>query len=167
MKYFILLILVTVYVLFGKELGYTLHSSIYTHITFHFQHASILHLLINSLTFISIYTALERFVNKWIFLPVSFICSTLASFVAIYDIPTVGISGIIYVMIGLFIGISVFSKKAKIEDIKKYLLFILSIAICLFIGHIRGNSNIPLHVYSLMLGFFCSVPYTIYTNRLK
>lgn len=165
MKYLIILILIFVYILFGNELGYTKVSPIYTHITYIFQHASILHLIFNSLAFIGIYTSLERLVNRWIFLSISFFVAVITSFGAMYDKPTVGLSSVVYSMIGLYIGITLISKKAKIADTQKYLLFIVCIIISLTISYFKDNSNFILHLYCLFCGLIISVQYTIWRNR--
>lgn len=165
MKYFIVLILISVYILFGNELGFTTSSPLYTHITYIFQHASILHLVLNSLAFIGIYTSLEKFANRWLFLSISLLCAILTSFYAMYDKPTVGISGVIYVMIGLYVGITLIYKKSKIADTRKYLLYIIGIVFCLVISRFHKNSNFYLHLYCFLCGIIVSIPFSIWKNR--
>lgn len=165
MKYLVILILIFVYNLFGNELGYTNSSHIYTHVTYIFQHASILHLVFNSLAFIGMYASLEKFVNRWLFLSLSLFCAILTSFGAMYDKPTVGISGVIYVMIGLYVGITLLYKKAKIADTRRYLLFIFGIVFCLVVSRFHASSNFLLHSYCLLCGLIVSFPLSIWKNR--
>lgn len=165
MKYLVILILILVYSIFENELGYTNSSPLYTHITYIFQHASILHLIFNSLAFIGMFTSLEKFANRWLFLSASFLCAVLSSFGAIYDKPTVGISGVIYVMIGLYIGITLIYKGAKIADTRRYLLFIFGIVFCLVVSLFHENSNFILHLYCLLCGLAVSVPFSIWKNK--
>ncbi|GAB6123859.1 rhomboid family intramembrane serine protease [Dysgonomonas termitidis] len=158
MKYLIILILILTYIFFGNELGYTNVSPLYTHFTYIFRHASVLHLLINSLAFIGIYTSMEKHLNKWVFLGISLGCSALASFGAMYDKPTVGISGIVYAMTGLYLGITLLHKHIKIADTRKYLLYICCIVISLSVSFVKEDSNFLLHLYSLVIGIAVSVP---------
>jgi membrane associated rhomboid family serine protease len=104
MKYLYILTFIIVYVSFGLELGYTDSSLWYTHFTYMFQHAGIVHLLLNSIAFISLFTALEKQVNKWLLSACIIAISFLASFAAMHDMPTVGASGMVYAMIGMFFG---------------------------------------------------------------
>ncbi|MBF0651074.1 rhomboid family intramembrane serine protease [Dysgonomonas sp. GY75] len=158
MKYLIVFTLILVYISFGNELGYTNASPLYTHFTYMFQHASALHLLINSLAFIGTYTSLEKHMNRWVFLGLSSGCSVLASFGAMHDEPTVGISGAVYVMTGLYTGITLLDKHIKIADTRKYLLYIGCIIISLSVSFVKGNSNFLLHLDSLVIGMVISVP---------
>jgi rhomboid protease GluP len=157
MKYLIIFILILTYIFFGNELGYTNTSPLYTHFTYIFQHVSVFHLLVNSLAFTGIYTSLEKHLDKWVFLGISFGCSVLASFGAVYGKPTVGISGVVYAMTGLYLGITLLYKHIKIADTRKYLLYILCIVISLSVSFVNGNSNFLLHLYSLVMGFALSV----------
>lgn len=166
-KYLFIVIFILVYILFGTELGYTNTSSIYTHFTYIFQHASVTHLIVNSISFIVVFTMLDKLTERRMFLPVSFIIGVLASFLAMYDIPTVGVSAVIYAMIGLYIGVTLFYKDIKITDTRKYLLRIVVITIGLTISMIRTNSNFYIHLYSLILGFLLSIPISLYENKNK
>lgn len=152
-KYLFILVFIVIYILFSAELGYTNTSPLYTHITYIFQHASILHLTINSISFIVVFTMLDKLTDRKMFLSVSFMIGIVASFLAMYDIPTVGVSAVIYAMIGLYIGVTLFYKDIKIADTRKYLLNICIITFGLTISMIRTNSNFYVHLYSLVIGF--------------
>jgi hypothetical protein len=98
--------------------------------------------------------------NRWIFLGLSSGCAVLASFGAMHGEPTVGISGTVYVMTGLYTGITLLDKHIKIADTRKYLLYICCIVIFLSVSFIKGNSNFLLHLYSLVTGMVISIPVT-------
>lgn len=165
MKYIYVLIFIVVYIICGLEIGYTYQSSLYTHFTYMFQHSGIVHLLINSLAFIGMFRTMEKFVNKWLLSVSIIIISFAASFTAMYDIPTVGASAMIYAMIGMFFGMTIYCKNIKITDTKKYLLFLSVVVISLTISFFKHNSNFALHFFSMIWGGIISLPISIYDNR--
>lgn len=170
MKYLFILSFVIVFILFDTSIGYTTSSHLYTHITYLFQHASILHLAFNSFAFLSMYISLERFLNKWLFLSISFGIGIVAPSLDIAirqanDLPTVGASAVVYGMIGLYIGITLLFKNIKIADTKAYLLFISCVAISLLVSLFKENSNFAIHFISLIMGFILSLPITFKSNN--
>ncbi len=165
MKYIFVLVFILVFILFDTSIGYTNMSPLYTHITYIFQHASILHLVINSISFIVIFSTLEQFVSRKIFLPVSFVIAVVTSFLTMYNVSTVGVSSVIYAMIGLYMGVIAFYKNIKIADTRKYLLNICVIVISLTISLIKTSSNFYIHIYSLLFGFLSSIILSYFNNR--
>ena len=161
MKYIYIILFVAIFILFGTEIGYTIDSPLYTHLSYMFQHSSIAHLVINSLSFIALFRMLERHFNKWILSVLIITSSFIASFTSGYDIPTVGASAMIYTMIGLFLGFTSTGYKMKIADTKKYLLFITVIILSLIISFFNSHSNSTLHIYSIMIGFIISFSWSI------
>ena len=151
MKYLIVLTVLIVFTFFNKSLGYTNASPLWTHFTYMFQHANLIHLLINSLAFIGMFRILEKIINKYILLATILSIGFLTSFLSMYEIPTVGASSMVYAMIGIFFG-STISRRIKIADIKKYLLFILGVALSLTVSFFKPNSNFELHIYSMLFG---------------
>lgn len=152
MKYLFILIFIAVYGLFSIDLGYAAGSPLYTHFTYMFQHAGIFHLVLNSVAFFSVFNSLQRFLNTWFIMASIFISALGASFFAVYDKPTVGASSMIYTMIGMYIGVTLFRKDIKIADIRKYLLFIVTILLGLVISYFKNDSNFFLHVYTCVAG---------------
>ncbi len=155
MKYVFVLIFIIVFAFFDTSIGYTTTSPAYTHAFYMFQHANALHLVINSIAFISIFRTMERFVNKWELSIISMVIAFAASFISMYEIPTVGASGMIYAMIGIFFGLVV-SKEITIADKKKFATFAVSISVCLLISFLKHNSNFFLHIYCLLFGLLTS-----------
>jgi membrane associated rhomboid family serine protease len=132
-------------------MGYTADSPLWTHITYQFQHAGVLHLIINTLAFIGMFRLLEKFVNKWILSASVILVGFIASFLSMYHTPTVGASAMIYAMIGMFLSLNSCGH-IKILDKKKFILFIVTLLACLVISALKANSNFFLHLFALMLG---------------
>ena len=68
MKHLIILTFIIVFIFFGHNLGYDANSPWWTHITYNFQHANIMHLLLNSVSFFYIFRALEQAIkprSRW------------------------------------------------------------------------------------------------------
>ncbi len=157
MKYLFILSFIVVFALFGLELGYADGSPFYTHFTYMFQHAGLVHLIINSIAFIGMFHSMRRFAGKWYIVVSMLSCGFAASFLSAHEIPTVGASAIIYAMIGMYIGITSFSPRVKIADPRKYLLFITCVVMGLLVSLLRQNSNFLVHLWSLILGLFASL----------
>lgn len=146
MRYFIPIISIFVLIFFGDELGYTNTSPWYTHFTYIFQHANFIHWLLNSIAFISMCIVLSRFL-KW-YLVQAFIIATIVSFFSDYDLPTVGISGVVYAMIGMFISLTF----NTINNQKRAILY-SCVFISLGVSFFKENSNFILHLICLLSGF--------------
>ena len=165
MKYLFVLIFILVFFLFGLELGYTDTSPLYTHLAYMFQHAGIIHLIINSLAFISIFRQVERCVNKYLLSGLIILCAFASSFLAMYQIPTIGASSMVYVMLGIYLGLITFPDKIKIADTRKFLLFIICIVVVLSVSYFKHNSNFLVHIYSLLIGCIVSIPISLFGNK--
>ena len=149
MQYLIVILFIIVYSVFDLSLGYTISSPIYTHLTYSFMHASILHLVFNSLAFIGFYRVLKNY-YKGLFLIIVLIAFS-ASFFAEYTLPTVGASGMVYAMIGMYIGLLVIG---KVKILKKDLyIFLFSIGLMFAISVFKHNSNYVLHAICFIMGF--------------
>ena len=148
MSYLFIAILIAVYFIFDTSLGYSLTSPVYTHFTYVFQHAGLLHLVANSISFLSFYNLLHRVCNAFYY---PYLIAVLSSFFSEYDKVTVGASGMIYAMIGMTIGYAFKGEKLKITSKKKFALMILLILVSLLIGFFNGSNNV-VHIISLILG---------------
>lgn len=157
MKYVYVLIFILVFILSGLDLGYTNQSPLYTHLTYMFQHSGVVHLLMNSLAFIGMFRTMEKFINKWMLSVFIIISSFIVSFTAMYSIPTVGASSMIYTMIGMYFGITIYNRDIKIADTRKYLLFIFVVAVSLVVSYFKHNSNFNLHFFCMVFGYVISL----------
>ena len=152
MKYLFVLIFFVVFFSFDKRLGYTTSSPFWTHFTYMFQHANIIHLGLNSIAFLGMFRVLEKIINKY-FLSASILSiGFIASFMSMYELPTVGISSAIYTMIGIYLAM-ITSKKLTVKDRNKLAMFLFSIILCLAVSFFKTHSNFWLHLFSLIMGF--------------
>ena len=149
MQYLIVLLFIIVYIFFGNELGYSINSPFYTHFTYMFQHASILHLVLNSLAFISFYRVLSRYV-RYLF-PKIILVAFIASFFTIHALPTVGCSGMVYAMLGMYFSLVVM-KTIKVNW-NDFYIFVGVILFALLISIVNPTSNFLLHIICLLIGF--------------
>lgn len=149
MNYIIVLTFLLVYNLFDTSLGYSHTSPLYTHFTYVFQHAGIVHLIANSISFISFSNLLGKVTNAFYY---PYLIAVLASFASEYDKPTVGASGMDYAMIGMVLAYACKGDKIKIVDKRKFALMVGLICISIGLGFITGSNN-AIHIYSLLIGF--------------
>jgi membrane associated rhomboid family serine protease len=154
MKYLFVLIFIFVYALFGKEPGYTASSPLYTHFTYMFSHAGMVHLAINSIAFTGMFRALENLhICKSRYLCLSLIaCGFMASFPSQFDTPTVGSSSMVYAMIGIYAVWVWRNKRVMVADRAKFRIFIVCVCLSLAISYLKPGSNFPLHLLSLLAG---------------
>ncbi len=144
MKYLFVITFILVYSFFGLELGYTDKSGILSHFTYMFQHINIIHLLLNSFSFIVVWIALQKHVKHLYILPM-FLIAFVASFLpyASFATPTVGVSGVVYAMMGI---LALYLRK------KNLAIFLLSVLIALIISYFVPNSNFFIHLYCFLGG---------------
>ena len=147
MKYIFILTFMIVYTLYGKELGYTTSSGFHTHLSYMFQHSGIIHLILNSIAFFSLFHILQHRINKYLLAICIMGISCAVSFISEHDIPTIGASGMVYAMIGIYIH------AYKITASRKYLKFITVVTVGLAVSLLNENSNFLLHVYSMLCGY--------------
>ena len=145
MKYIFTLSFILTYIFFGVELGYTDTSEWYTHITYMFQHSTLIHLCVNLFSFMVMWLYLQRYMKQLYIMPV-FIIAFVASFLPYtsFIVPTVGVSGAIYAMMGMLMPF--------IYKNKNFYIYILSILIVLVVSFINPNINFFIHLYCLVLG---------------
>ncbi|MFA5617517.1 MAG: rhomboid family intramembrane serine protease [Syntrophorhabdaceae bacterium] len=148
LRYIIILSFVTVYILYGRELGFTDCSPLWTHFTYSFQHASIIHLVVNCLVFFSVSQTMIRLIKPYVLFPIIYIIAVLTSFAAMKDIPTVGASGMIYAVFGMQTVIVVFNKATA----KQKRLFFFGIALMLTVSFFNGGSSFIVHAASFTYG---------------
>ncbi|MDR1455212.1 MAG: rhomboid family intramembrane serine protease [Tannerella sp.] len=152
MRFLFLFAFVPVYLFFDLSPGYTVASPWWTHLTYQFQHAGIMHLLVNSLAFAGMFRLLEKSVNGYLLSALIIAVGFAASFLSMHERPTVGASAMVYAMIGIFLALLALRRELKIVDRRKFALFVMSIFAGLVIGALKENSNFLLHVYALLAG---------------
>lgn len=99
-KHYILyvLVLAVAFFGFGADWGYMTGSPFWTHLTYHFAHGNVFHLAANML--VVFFLLFNRNDNWWLW-PVSFVVATACSFVISTPKPTVGLSGMLFVLYGI------------------------------------------------------------------
>jgi membrane associated rhomboid family serine protease len=164
MKYLFILIFVLCYALSGTEAGYTNASPLWTHVAYNFQHAGVAHLVVNSLSFIAMFRLLEKFVTGWLLSVLAVASGFAASFLSMSEVPTVGASGMIYAMTGMFLSMSGLCPDIKILNRRLFAVFVFGIVVCMTVGALKGNSNILLHVFSLTGGLLAGAGIAFFRN---
>ena len=125
-----------------------------SHFTYLFLHANIIHLIINAFSLIATWIVMQCFFRKWYFFLVPFALAVATSFIplCIFDKPTVGVSGVIYAMVGMILPYFQF---------KKSYLFYLTITISLLVSFFLQNSNFWLHLFCLSGGVVFTIIYKL------
>jgi len=155
MKYFILLSFFLVYCFFGLELGYSATLPVWKHITYMFQHASLMHLLINSFSFFVFFSALIRHYPPWRIALLSFSVGFAASFFCTYSQVVVGASGVIYAMIGMYFFLVTIGR-VRFQNKTSLIVSIVSVLTFLTISFLKHNSAGMLHLLCLLSGYLGS-----------
>lgn len=157
MEYTITILFIIVHICMGNELGYSSSSPIWTHATYQFQHLNWTHLLLNSFAFLSLCKVLRKALPLSLILTYAYFASVIISFFSELDLPTVGASGMIYTMSGMFIAISLIGEKLRIVDGKKFSLFLLGITIALILSAIKPHINFFCHLLGLISGIIIGI----------
>lgn len=152
MQYLIVLVFIFVYAM-GYDLGYNSSTPLYTHLSYMFQHASILHLVMNSLAFVTMFRACKLFVSKYWVFAISVIVALGASFFGVYELKTVGASGMVYAMMGFYI----FSYLDANKPTRSFYIFLLAISVSIVISVFKESSNVFLHIAALIGGVLVSL----------
>lgn len=127
-------------------------SSPIAFVTMMFQHASIMHILMNMMSLIAIGSAVYYIYNPLGYI-IGYMVSGIGSAIAIYifnpDIVTVGASGAICGMLGMILVGAIFSEKRDAIDLSGVLASIVFMLISTFM---TPNVSIPGHVGGLATG---------------
>jgi membrane associated rhomboid family serine protease len=145
-------------------LGYHESSSWYTRFTYIFASTNILHLAIN----LYAYSVFNKVFQK-LFIPnhkyIAFIVAILATFGTEQSLPTVGLSGVVYAMLGITC--------AKVHTRQMILSMLVVLAINV-ISFFFGQSNVFLHclcfTYSLIISLIyenCKIYFGILKGRIE
>lgn len=154
MKYLIVLVFIIVFSGFNQ--GYSVGSTFITHLTFNFSHVSWLHLVLNSIAYIGVFRILQKTMPSWWIFFFSFVIATTCSFFAVYSIPTMGASGMIYAMIGMYFA-EIINKKLVVVDKRLFNIYIVSVILALSISLFNPHSAFGLHILCLTCGCLSSI----------
>jgi membrane associated rhomboid family serine protease len=150
MKYLFLLSFLIVFCLFGLNLGFVGYFPIWKHLTYNFQHANLVHLILNSIAFFSLFRILELKINAYKLAVFILSAAFAASFAVHYAKPTVGASAMVYAMIGLYL---VMANTNEIRITKKQLItWEVCLFISLIVSAINPHSAFLLHLTAFVIG---------------
>ena len=125
-------------------LGVSKSSEWWTYITYNFIHLSFLHLAINSIAFYSYWRIVKRFFPLYVIIPILLCVSAISAFFCSSDTPTIGLSSIVYSLLGIYIPLMLYKK----DRYKTYALVLVSFIVSMcFITKI----NTPIHIMSFLL----------------
>ena len=145
------------YIVFGNkvEYGITSTSPFYTHITYIFVHANFLHLAMNIFSLGFTLKLLKKMAGMkyYLLMTIGLISSFVASFISAEEVVTVGISGVIYALLGTYCYLR-FDKLA--------LKLLGTLTIINIIQYIFGSINVKIHLFSLIFGFICTALWDSY-----
>jgi membrane associated rhomboid family serine protease len=149
MKYLFILLFITVHLFFGALPGYSVGSPLWTHFTYMFRHAGITHLAVNSFVFVSLFHLMSRYIDSRLLAVTITGCSFLASFGAVYEVPTVGASAMTYAMCGMYL----YRLSTDMQVLRRNLSFVAATLASFVISYFREGSNFVLHLTALCLGY--------------
>ncbi len=162
MQYLIVLVFWITFFAFNNG-GYFIGSPLYTHFTYMFCHAGIIHLTLNSLSFIAMFRFLSIYIKPLLLFSIILFIGFSASFFAECTLPTVGASSMVYAMIGLFTG-GILLGKYKIKNLE---VFFIVLTLSLGISYFKQSSNFTLHIVSLLFGLLLTLFNTILRHEHK
>ena len=156
-KYILPIIWLICFIAFNnKAMGYTHTSPLYTHITYIFAHAGLLHLAINAISYISLHNTIRKCASIKAALTISFISAIAATHLSTYDLPTIGASGLIFAMAGYLYA----SIKLKTRIIP-YTTLAISLIVPFFIPQI----NAMIHLASFTTSLIITLIYKWYEGK--
>lgn len=144
----------------AELLGFSSSSPVYTRISYLICHTNILHLIINLFAIYKmreyaeakIETMINGKVTRYI-MPAMIMCAVLATFGSEMNLPTVGLSGVLFAFIG-FVTVIIHNK---------FSIYYIAITIIFnAIGYFIGNVNIFIHIIAFAYGAAIATPAVIY-----
>lgn len=156
MNYVIPLMFLLVYI--SKiPLGYSDTSPLYTHFTYMLQHASLIHLTLNTISFLSFFAILKKVINPCLLTAYAYTAALIASFLSIHPKPTVGASGMIYALIAIYITLTLKGKKMALTDKRKYILWLIFLILSTAITALSPNINNLNHLSAFLIGIIFGI----------
>lgn len=120
MKHIIPAIFITVYLTGCQQLGYSTQSPLYTHFTYMFQHANIIHLIINTYSYTTLFNKLSATIPPLRLATYTYSAALITSFCSAHPTPTVGASGMIMALLAIYITLPILGKKLTIVSQKRF-----------------------------------------------
>lgn len=118
--------------------------------TYSFVHLSFTHLLVNAFVFLSYWRKMKGIINLYFFIPLIITVPVIAAILSAHTDITVGASGIIYAIIGIYIVAFPLPRNVLIKFIT---LIVLSFALTCFLPTV----NTGIHIYSFLLSLVVSL----------
>ena len=122
-----------------SHLGFTSSSPRWTHLTYPFVHVSVIHLAVNLTALLALWNG--RHMNRFLLLALAYLAAVSSSLFFMKDIPTLGMSGIVFGMVGLKYATAITERNT------------LYAAVMLAAGCIPVGMNITVHMLSFLFGF--------------
>lgn len=140
------------------QMGFYKGSPLYTHISYMFFHRDLIHLATNMVAFYFVYSGLKP---KTSLLFLVLIGSIVISFFSELNSPTVGLSGMIFIMIGYFSA-----NLLSVYDVQKYIPFFTFALLSITVSFLLPNTNGLIHFLGFVLGYFSSlIKHIIYDSN--
>lgn len=145
------LVFITSFFYDTSVLGYSESTGMINRVTYMFAHASLVHFIINMVSF----NMLARAIKGGRGVVIGVVSAAAATFGSEMSIPTVGLSGVIYAMLGY-----IFALNPRCKSYNMALL--LAVAVNIALSFIVSSSNCTVHLLSLAYG----VALTFIINKL-
>lgn len=158
MKYIIPLIFTLTYLGGYRQLGYSSQSPLYTHFTYMFQHANLLHLIINTYTFFILFKRLSATLPVTRLILYTYTAAVITSFCSKHTTPTIGASGMIMALLAIYITLPILGKKLIITSPKRFYTYLLSSILSATIFSMLPAVNTLNHLFAFLTGIlFASI----------
>lgn len=129
-------------------LGVSTTSYWYTYFTFSLVHANLFHIVTNSFAFVCNWRIIKK-LNMYLVIPMMLFIPAVSALLSVKNIPTVGLSAVVYTMIGIITTLYQ-NKKAKYK-LETIIIFSF-IVTYVFAPHI----NTLIHIYSYFIALAIS-----------
>lgn len=152
MKYIIPAIFILIYAGNYHNLGYSCQSPLYTHFTYMFQHASLLHLILNTYTFIILFNRLSKILPAFRLTFYIYTAAIITSFCSAHTTPTVGASGMIMAQLAIYITLPILGKKLIITSRKHFYTYLTFTALSITFTSMHPAVNALNHLFAFLTG---------------
>lgn len=158
MRYFFLFVFLFVYLVCDVRLGYSVGSPFYTHFTYMWQHAGLVHLVMNGCSFVSLWKCLcPRSVPGVRLLLYVYLSAVGASFFSEYQAVTVGASGMIFGLLGVYLVVVAEGKRLRVNDRAGFVWWLVVVAVVSVGGSLLLFVNGFNHLFSFVGGVVCGL----------